>query len=85
MLWLTRTRLGGLGRQGVAELFAKVLAASVVMGAVAFILVTQLDTGGQLGSGPCAGGSGRRRIHCIALVVTCAEAARVWQMVPRAQ
>lgn len=36
MLWLTRTRLGGLDHQGVMALTLKVAVASVLMGAIAF-------------------------------------------------
>ena len=38
MLWLTRTRLGGFGRQGVVALTLKVIVASIAMGAVAFVI-----------------------------------------------
>lgn len=47
MLWLTQTRLGGFGRQGVGLLFAKGILASAAMGAAAFILVTLLGNAGH--------------------------------------
>jgi peptidoglycan biosynthesis protein MviN/MurJ (putative lipid II flippase) len=44
MLWLTRTRLGGFGRQGVVALTLKVIVASIAMGAVAFVIAQTLDS-----------------------------------------
>ncbi len=38
MLWLTQTRLGGLGERGVIAMTAKVLVASMAMGVVAFVI-----------------------------------------------
>ena len=42
MLWLTHTRLGGLGAQGVIALTIKVMIASLAMGAIAFAILSAL-------------------------------------------
>jgi putative peptidoglycan lipid II flippase len=42
MLWLTHTRLGGLGAQGVIVMTIKVMIASLAMGAIAFAILSAL-------------------------------------------
>jgi putative peptidoglycan lipid II flippase len=44
MLWLTHTKLGGLGRQGVIVMTVKVIVAALAMGAVAFIVAHAFDS-----------------------------------------
>jgi putative peptidoglycan lipid II flippase len=47
MLWLTRTRLGGLGGQGVLALFAKTMLASAAIGSLAFALLNVIEDATQ--------------------------------------
>ena len=80
MLWLTRQRLGGLGRQGVATLLAKTLAASAVMGAVAFLSIARLETASHLVQVlvPTAAAG---IVYVASLwLLRVKEAERVWQM-----
>ena len=81
MLWLTQTRLGGLGRQGVVALLAKSLLASAAMGAVAFVALGALGNSShlwQVAVPTVAAGA----VYVVLLrLLRVREAERVWQMV----
>jgi len=79
MLWLTQTRLGGFGRQGVIAMTGKVSGAAVAMGAVAFFVARAFDSILlQVFASTLAAG-----VVYIALLrlLRVREAARVWELV----
>ncbi len=81
MLWLTQTRLGGLGRQGVLALVVKVLVGSAAMGATAFLALGALGNASHLWQviGPTAAAG---VVYIVLLwLLRVREAERVWQMV----
>jgi peptidoglycan biosynthesis protein MviN/MurJ (putative lipid II flippase) len=80
MLWLTRLRLGGLGRQGVSTLVVKTLCACAIMGAVAFALAGRLETTNRIVQVlvPAAVAAG---VYVVLLrLFRVREAERVWQL-----
>ncbi|MCI0475583.1 MAG: polysaccharide biosynthesis C-terminal domain-containing protein, partial [Anaerolineales bacterium] len=79
MLWLTHTRLGGFGRQGMIALTIKVIVASAAMGAVAFLVAQIFDSivWQVLASAIVAGA-----VYLALLwLLRVREAARVWEIV----
>ena len=79
MLWLTHTRLGGFGRQGMIALSLKVIVASVAMGAVTFIVAQKFDSIlWQVLASTIAAGA----VYIALLrLLRVREAARVWEIV----
>lgn len=83
MLWLTQTRLGGLGWQDVIVLMAKTLAASAVIGVVAFAILGALESTGAADLwGVLAPTAAAGAVYIVLLrVLRVREAEQVWQMV----
>ncbi|MBM3129533.1 MAG: murein biosynthesis integral membrane protein MurJ [Chloroflexi bacterium] len=79
MLWLTHTRLGGFGRQGMIALTIKVIVASIAMGAVVFLIARIFDSVlWQVLASTLAAGA----VYIALLrVLRVREAARVWDIV----
>jgi len=79
MLWLTRTRLGGFGRQGMIAMTLKVIVASIAMGAAAFVIAQTLDSILlKVVASTIAAGA----VYIALLwLLRVREAARVWEMV----
>ncbi|MBI5653309.1 MAG: murein biosynthesis integral membrane protein MurJ [Chloroflexi bacterium] len=80
MVWLTHTRLGGLGAQGVIALTLKVAIASLAMGALAFALLNALADAADwivvITTTPIAGA-----VYIALLrVLRVREAERVWEI-----
>ncbi|MEW5719785.1 MAG: murein biosynthesis integral membrane protein MurJ [Chloroflexota bacterium] len=78
MLWLTRTRLGGFGRQGMIVMTSKVIIASAAMGAVAFLVAQTFDSilWQVLASAVAAGAVYLALLRLLRV----REAARVWEL-----
>jgi len=81
MLWLTQTRLGGLGRQGVTSLLAKTLVASAAMGLVAFAVVGALGNATRLWQVIVPTVAAGTVYVALLWLLRVREAERVWRMV----
>lgn len=81
MLWLTQTRLGGLGGQGVPVLLAKALLASVAMGLVAFVVISALENSAHLWQVVAPTAAAGAVYVALLWLLRVREAERVWQMV----
>jgi putative peptidoglycan lipid II flippase len=81
MLWLTQTRLGGLGRQGVAALLAKSLLASAIMGAVAMVVLSALGHAARVGQVIVPALAAGAVYVALLRLLRVREAERVWQIV----
>ena len=78
MVWLTQTRLDGLGRAGMVVTIGKLLIASAAMGLVAFAVVSAVEPNWLKVVAPTAAGM----VVYIALLwlLRVREAERVWEM-----
>ena len=81
MLWLTQTRLGGLGQQGVLALLFKSLLASAAMGAVAFVALGALGNVAQVWQVIAPTAAAGAVYVALLWLLRVREAERVWQMV----
>ncbi len=81
MLWLTRTRLGGLGGQGVGALLVKVLLASGAMGAVAFFVAARLENATHLWQVVAPTAAAGAVYIALLRLLRVREAERVWRIV----
>ena len=81
MLWLTQTRLGGLGRQGVVALLAKSLLASAAMGAIAFVALGALGHASHLWQVIVPAAAAGAVYVVLLRLLRVREAERAWQIV----
>jgi putative peptidoglycan lipid II flippase len=81
MLWLTQTRLGGLGRQGVVALLAKSLLASAAMGAIAFAALSALGHASHLWQVVVPAAAAGVVYVVLLRLLRVREAERAWQIV----
>ncbi|CAG0956746.1 partial putative lipid II flippase MurJ, partial [Anaerolineae bacterium] len=81
MLWFTHTRLGGLGKQGVIAMTTKVIAASVVMGVVVFVILNMLGNAAPLWQVLATTIPAGAVYVALLRVLRVREAERVWEMV----
>jgi len=81
MLWLTQTRLGGFGRQGVMALTAKVAVASAALGAVAFVLLSMMENTARVWQVVVPTVAAGAVYVALLWLLRVREAERVWQMV----
>ena len=81
MLWLTQTRLGGLGRQGVVALLAKSLLASAAMGAIAFVALGALGHASHLWQVIVPAAAAGAVYVVLLRLLRVREAERAWEIV----
>ncbi len=81
MLWFTHTRLGGLGKQGVIAMTAKVSLASTAMGAIAFAILNMLGNAAPVWQVLAATITAGAVYVALLRVLSVREAERVWEMV----